>query len=80
MLSFAKEGRFELFLSNDILVETAEALLRGGRFRARLQYPDAAVVQYCQELERIAVLVEDIPGNSHRARPQRRYGARLRSK
>ncbi len=61
LLSFAKEGRFELFLSNDILEETAEVLLRHGRFRRRLQYPDAAAIEYCQELAHLAVLVEDVP-------------------
>ena len=61
LLSFAKEGRFELFLSNEILEETAEVLLRHGRFRRRLQYPDAAVFQYCQELARLALIVEDVP-------------------
>jgi putative PIN family toxin of toxin-antitoxin system len=61
LLLRAKEGAFEQYISESILEELAEVLLRPGRIRRRYRYPDAAVVDFCQGLRRFASLVTDVP-------------------
>jgi uncharacterized protein len=52
---------FEHYISDDILEELAEVLRRPGRNRRRYQYPDSAVVEFCQGLARFATMVSDVP-------------------
>jgi uncharacterized protein len=61
LLRFAKQGAFEHYISDDILEELAEVLLRQGRNRRRYQYPDSAVVEFCQGVARFATVVSDVP-------------------
>lgn len=61
LLRFAKQGAFEHCISDDILEELTEVLLRQGRNRRRYQYPDSAVVEFCQGLARFATVVSDVP-------------------
>ena len=61
LLLFARQGAFEQYISDYILEELAEVLLRPGRTRQRYQYPDSAVVEFCQGLTRFATLVTDVP-------------------
>lgn len=61
LLRFAKEERFELYLSNDILDEVANTLMTHERMRRRYRYPDEAIVEYRRGLARLAVIVGDIP-------------------
>ena len=61
LLRFAKEGRFDLYLSRDILDEAAETLTTHERMRRRYRYPDAAVVEYREELARLGAIVTDVP-------------------
>src|SRR6266446_3547057 len=60
LLRFAKEGDFELFLSDDILEETAETL-NARRLREEYMYTDADVVAYCKDLALIGTVVSDVP-------------------
>jgi putative PIN family toxin of toxin-antitoxin system len=61
LLRFADEGAFDLYLSEEILEETAGVLFRQGRHRQRYAYSDEDVVEYCQELTRFATVVGDVP-------------------
>lgn len=57
LLRFADAGAYELYLSDEILEETVEVLLRDGRHRQRYAYTDIEVVEYCQDLGRLAIVV-----------------------
>lgn len=57
LLRFAAAGAFEFYLSNEILEETADVLLREGRRRQRYAYTDAEVIEYCQDLGHVATVV-----------------------
>lgn len=57
LLRFAGTGAYELYLSDDILEETADVLLREGRHRQRYAYTDREVIEYCQDLGRLATIV-----------------------
>ncbi len=61
LLLFAKEGRFELYLSDGILEEVADALMGYERIRRRYRYSDSSIVEYCQNLEELAKLVRKVP-------------------
>src|ERR1700692_4329886 len=61
LLQRAHEGAFELFLSDDILEETARVLLDSVRIRRRYVYPDDAVIEYCRGLSRLATGVTGVP-------------------
>ncbi len=61
LLKRAQAGAFELYLSDDILEETARVLLTSKRIRARYQYPDDAVIRYCQSLAGLAIVVSEVP-------------------
>jgi putative PIN family toxin of toxin-antitoxin system len=61
LLRFGKQGAFEHWISDEIIEELAEVLLRQGRNRRRYQYPDSAVVEFCQGLARFAAFVRDVP-------------------
>ena len=56
----AAEGRYEFFLSDDILEETAATLAASERNRRRYKYSDEHIVAYCEELARGTVIF-DIP-------------------
>jgi uncharacterized protein len=60
LLRFAKQGAFEHCISDDILEKLAEERLRQGRNRRCYQYPDSAVVEFCQGLARFATVVSDV--------------------
>lgn len=60
LLRLAKQGRFELFISNDILEETVETL-HYPRIRQRYAYADADIVAFCQDLALIGTVVDDVP-------------------
>jgi putative PIN family toxin of toxin-antitoxin system len=57
LLRLAGTGAYELYLSDDILEETAAVLLREGRLRQRYLYTDKEVIEYCQDLGRLATIV-----------------------
>ena len=59
LLKLAAEGRYEFFLSDDILEETAAAASE--RNRRRYKYSDEHIVAYCGELARIGTVIFDIP-------------------
>jgi len=61
LLTLADAGAFEFYLSDEILEETAGVLLRAGRIRERYVYTDNQVVEYCQDLGRLAQVVDDVP-------------------
>src|SRR5215472_14390530 len=60
LLRLAKEGTFELFISDEILEETAETL-HYPRLRARYTYTDADIIAFCQDLALIGAIVDDVP-------------------
>ncbi len=61
LLRLADAGVFEFYLSDEILEETAGVLLRAGCLRERYIYNDDQVVEYCQNLGRLAHVVDDVP-------------------
>jgi uncharacterized protein len=61
LLRVAGAGAFEIYLSDDIIEETAGVLLTRGRLRRRYQYADADVVEYCRALAHLATVVQDVP-------------------
>jgi len=61
LLAFAGDGAFQLYLSNQILDETADVLLNRPRLRRRYHYPDSAVTDYCGGLAQLAVSVISDP-------------------
>lgn len=61
LLRRAKQQDFQLFLSDDILEETAGVLLSRGHIRKRYEYPDAAAIEFCQSLADLAVIVPEVP-------------------
>jgi predicted nucleic acid-binding protein len=46
LLRLSESKAHELFISDDILEETARVLLEDGRRRKRYQYPDEAVIEF----------------------------------
>ena len=61
LLLSAAEGKFELYLSDDILEETARVLLTGERIRKHYSYTDDDVVEYCRRLTALASIVSAVP-------------------
>ena len=61
LLQFASAGRYELILSDPILVEVADVLLNRAHLRRRYLYPDRAVAAYVTGLRATASLVSDLP-------------------
>jgi putative PIN family toxin of toxin-antitoxin system len=61
LLLLAKERRFELHISDEILDEVAGALSGYERMKRRYQYSDSAIVEYRQNLQKLAKLVRDVP-------------------
>jgi putative PIN family toxin of toxin-antitoxin system len=61
LLKLAAEGRYEFFLSDDILEEAAATLAASERNRRRYKYSDEHIVAYCGELARIGTVIFDIP-------------------
>jgi len=60
LLRFAKQGTFDLYISDEILEETAETL-RYPRLRDRYAYSDADIVAYCRDLALVGTIVSDLP-------------------
>jgi len=60
LLRLAKQGTFELFISDDILEETAETL-HYPRLRERYAYADADIIAFCQDLALIGTVIGDVP-------------------
>jgi putative PIN family toxin of toxin-antitoxin system len=60
-LRFAKERKFELYVSDDILKEAANALTSHKRMRRLYRYSNSSVVEFCQELGKFATLVREVP-------------------
>ncbi len=60
LLRFAKQGSFELFISDEILEETAE-VLKAPRLRKRYAYADEDIVAYCHDLALIGAVVSNVP-------------------
>ena len=61
LLALAHEGAFDLYLSDDILEETARVLLQSKRIRRRYIYPDEAAIEYCRALAELATVVAKVP-------------------
>lgn len=61
LLEQVHAGNCELYLSDDILEETARVLLTSKRIRARYRYPDEAAIRYCQGLAGLAILIAEVP-------------------
>ena len=61
LLHFAKEGRFELHISDEILDEVSDTLVTHERMRRRYRYSDSSIVEYCQGLAEFAKLARDVP-------------------
>jgi uncharacterized protein len=61
VLRFAKDGTYALWVSDDILDEVAQTLITHERIRRRYSYPDAAIVEFCKEVSRLATVVGDLP-------------------
>src|SRR5438552_7122475 len=60
LLRFAKEGEFDLLLSDDLLEETA-ATLNKDHLRDQYGYSEADVVRYCKDLALIGTVLGDVP-------------------
>jgi putative PIN family toxin of toxin-antitoxin system len=61
LLRRAAEGEYELYLSDDILEETAATLMGSERNRRRYKYSDENIVEYCEWLAHIGAVISDIP-------------------
>jgi putative PIN family toxin of toxin-antitoxin system len=61
LLRFADGGRFELCLSEGILAETAQALVKSKRNKRLYSYSDENVLEYCRALGRFATIVTNLP-------------------
>ena len=60
LIRLAKDGAFELFMSSDILEETAETL-RYPRLRKRYDYSDTDIIAFCQDLVLVGTVIDDAP-------------------
>ena len=60
LIRLAKDGAFELFMSSDILEETAETL-RYPRLRKRYDYSDTDIIAFCQDLVLVGTIIDDAP-------------------
>jgi len=61
LLRFAEQGAFALYLSKDIVEETARVLATSKRNRSRYNYTEADVALYCRTIIDIATMVSDVP-------------------
>ena len=60
LIRLAKDGAFELFMSSDILEETAETL-RYPHLRKRYDYSDTDIIAFCQDLVLVGTIIDDAP-------------------
>jgi putative PIN family toxin of toxin-antitoxin system len=60
LIRLAKDGAFELFMSSDILEETAETL-RYPCLRKRYDYSDTDIIGFCQDLVLVGTIIDDAP-------------------
>jgi putative PIN family toxin of toxin-antitoxin system len=61
LLLRCRSGEFELCLSEAILAELNDVLLTRRHLRRRFQYTDADVIEFGQQLARMASLVQEVP-------------------
>ena len=61
LLHFAERGAIELFISDEILEETARVLVHDEGKRIRYSYSEEDVVVYCQELMGLGTIMQDVP-------------------
>ncbi len=61
LLSLARRGAFDLYLSDDILAETQEVLLERERIRQRYAYTDEQAMRFCHSVRYSFHLVKDPP-------------------
>jgi len=61
LLSLARRGAFDLYLSDDILAETQEVLLERERIRQRYPYTDEQPIRFCHSVRHSFHLVKDPP-------------------
>ena len=61
LLSLARRGAFDLYLSDDILAETQEVLLERERIRQRYPYTDEQPIRFCHSARHSFHLVKDPP-------------------
>ena len=57
LLRFVHDGAVELYLSPEIIQETAGTLARSGRAQARYRYTPAQAMQYCADLFTVATII-----------------------
>jgi putative PIN family toxin of toxin-antitoxin system len=62
LLAEARQGHFTLCLSEEILAETQEVLLRRERIRKRYRYTDEQPMRFCHALRTAVPLVRPAPG------------------
>jgi uncharacterized protein len=60
VLRLVQDGAVELFTSDEMLEEAADALIRR-HIRRRYQYPDAAAIDFCKGIAQLAVIVSELP-------------------
>ena len=61
VLDAFEAGVFRMYLSREILAETAQALLRDPKLRARYGFDRKAVEAFCDGLEATSEMVADLP-------------------
>lgn len=61
LLSQARRGAFDLYLSEDILQETQQVLLEREHIRKRHPYSDEQAIEFCQALRPAVHLVTHLP-------------------
>ena len=64
LLRFVHDGVVQLYLSADIIEETAGTLTRSARTQARYRYTPEQAMQYCADLFTIATIIIDPPPQS----------------
>jgi putative PIN family toxin of toxin-antitoxin system len=57
LLRFVHDGTVELYLSPEIIQETAGTLARSGRAQARYRYTPEQAMQYCADLFTVATII-----------------------
>lgn len=61
LLRFVHEGAVELYLSPEIIDETAGTLARSTRAQARYRYTPEQAMQYCADLATVATIIANPP-------------------
>jgi putative PIN family toxin of toxin-antitoxin system len=61
LLRFAEQGAFALYLSKEIMAETARVLVTSRRNRLRYNYTEGDVALYCRTILELAMVVTNVP-------------------